>query len=397
MPIANVLKEKNGAPVKIWTDDICPNSMEQLLNTARLPFIHKHIAAMPDVHLGMGATIGSVVPTRGAIIPAAVGVDIGCGMAAVRLSLSAEHLPDNIKPLRDDIERAVPHGFVTIKGRSTKGCWAITPNSVISAWRDPFTSTGPGNWSLAERLGPIIRVTPHLAKKDAMAQLGTMGGGNHFIEVCLDEENRVWIMLHSGSRGIGNMIGQHWIKVAMKDMETHHIRNLPDKNLSYLSEGTDHFDDYIEAMTWAQDYAALNRRIMMGNVLSVLRTHSREYHFGQNVWVTRKGAVRAQEGDMGIIPGSMGAQSFITRGKGNADSFNSSSHGAGRAMSRTEAKKRFTTQDLEAMTAGVECPKDAARIDEIPAAYKPIRDVMDNQHDLVEIVHTLKQVVNVKG
>jgi tRNA-splicing ligase RtcB (3'-phosphate/5'-hydroxy nucleic acid ligase) len=396
---------EDGRHVKMWTRGVPveDQAKEQLANTARMPFIFKHVAAMPDVHLGIGATVGSVVATKGAIIPAAVGVDIGCGVMAVQTTLKATDLPDSLGQVRAEIERAVPHGFVTIKGRSNKGAWAITPNSVVSRWE-----------KLATRLERIEDKHPRLKTKNPQLQLGTLGGGNHFIEVCLDTEQTVWVMLHSGSRGIGNLIGQQFIETARQDMQRNFI-NLPNRDLAYFVEGTEHFDDYVEAMSWAQDYAAENRRAMMDSVMHVLREElrpfqlgkvavnchhnytARETHFGEEVLVTRKGAVRAGRGELGIIPGSMGARSYIVRGLGNPESFESCSHGAGRKMSRTAAKKLFTVAEHEAATAGVECRKDPEVIDETPAAYKDIEAVMAAQKDLVEIVHTLKQVVCVKG
>jgi tRNA-splicing ligase RtcB len=347
--------------------------------------------------------VGSVIATKGAIIPAAVGVDIGCGMMAVQTTLNARDLPDSLGALRTHIERAVPHGFVSTRGRARRGSWEVAPNSVVTRWT-----------RLASRLDAIVEKHPFLSAKNPQDQLGTLGGGNHFIEICLDTENAVWVMLHSGSRGIGNRIGQHFIELARKDMRKHFI-NLPDDDLAYLVEGTTHFDDYVEAMDWAQDYAAQNRQAMMDAVLRVLREDvrpfalgdvavnchhnytARERHFGEDVLVTRKGAVRAGRGELGIIPGSMGARSYIVRGLGNADSFESCSHGAGRAMSRTAARKRFTLADHVAATEGVECRKDEDVIDETPAAYKDIDAVMEAQRDLVEIAYTLKQVVCVKG
>ena len=396
---------EGGRHVKMWTRGVPveDKAKEQLANTARMPFIFQHVAAMPDVHLGIGATVGSVVATKGAIIPAAVGVDIGCGMMAVQTTLKATDLPDSLGQVRAEIERAVPHGFVTIKGRSNKGAWAITPNSVVSRWE-----------KLATRLEKIEERHPRLKTKSPQLQLGTLGGGNHFIEICLDTEQTVWVMLHSGSRGIGNLIGQRFIELARQDMQRHFI-NLPNRDLAYFVEGTEHFDDYVEAMSWAQDYAAENRRAMMDAVMRVLREElrpfqlgqvavnchhnytARETHFGEEVLVTRKGAVRAGRDELGIIPGSMGARSYIVRGLGNPESFESCSHGAGRRMSRTAAKKLFTVAEHEAATAGVECRKDPEVIDETPAAYKDIEAVMAAQKDLVEIVHTLKQVVCVKG
>jgi tRNA-splicing ligase RtcB (3'-phosphate/5'-hydroxy nucleic acid ligase) len=396
---------EGGHHVKMWTRGVPveAKAKEQLANTARMPFVFKHLAAMPDVHVGIGATVGSVVATKGAIIPAAVGVDIGCGMMATQTTLKAADLPESLGKIRSRIERAVPHGFVTIPGRSVKGAWSVAPDSVLTRWR-----------GLADRLEPIVEKYPRLQPKRPHEQLGTLGGGNHFIEICLDTEQTVWVMLHSGSRGIGNLIGQTFIELARSDMKKHFI-TLPDRDLAYLVEGTEHFDDYVEAMHWAQDYAAENRRAMMDAVLRVLREElrpfqlgdvavnchhnytARETHFGEDVLVTRKGAVRAGRGELGIIPGSMGARSYIVRGLGNAESFESCSHGAGRRMSRTEARKRFTVDQHVAATVGVECRKDADVIDETPAAYKDIDAVMEAQRDLVDIVHTLKQVVCVKG
>lgn len=392
-------------PVKMWTRGVPVEQAAeaQLLATASMPFIFKHLAVMPDVHFGLGATVGSVIPTKGAIIPAAVGVDIGCGMMAWQLTLAAKDLPDDLSMIRADIERAVPHGFVTTQGRALKGGWEVAPNSVETRWR-----------KLGERYDALVAKHPKIKHKRPVQQLGSLGTGNHFIELCLDESDAVWVMLHSGSRGPGNTIGQYFIALAREDMRTHFI-NLPDKDLAYLVEGTEHFDDYYEALTWAQDYAWENRQAMMDAVLRVLREHlppfrigaqavnchhnyvARETHFGESVLVTRKGAVNADKGAMGIIPGSMGARSFIVRGRGNADSFCSCSHGAGRAMSRTAAKKLFTLADHARDTAGIECRKDADVIDETPRAYKDIDAVMAAQSDLVDIVHTLRQVVCVKG
>ncbi len=400
------LPVEGGAPVKMWTKGVAvdPKARDQLSRAARMPFIFKHVAVMPDVHVGIGATVGSVIPTKGAVIPAAVGVDIGCGMMAARTSLHASDLPDNLEGIRSAIEQAVPHGRDVGRGKRDKGSWGDPPPEIAAAWA-----------TLAERFKRITDKYPKLEKTNNLVHLGTLGTGNHFIELCLDEKDEVWVMLHSGSRGVGNAIGSFFIELAKQDMRKWFI-NLPDENLAYFSEGTDHFDDYVEAVGWAQDFAALNRRTMMTNVVRAIRTviakpfeaeleainchHNyvqKENHFGENVLVTRKGAVRAAKGVMGIIPGSMGAKSFIVRGRGNADSFDSCSHGAGRLMSRTEAKKQFTLDDHILATEGVECRKDAGVIDETPAAYKPIEKVMAAQSDLVEIVHTLKQVVCVKG
>ncbi|UXI67835.1 RtcB family protein [Tahibacter amnicola] len=400
----NVIQE-GGAPIKAWTQGVPLEeaARQQLINMSRLPFIHRWIAVMPDVHLGKGATVGSVVPTVGAIVPAAVGVDIGCGMMAYQTTLTAAQLPDNLGAIRSAIERAVPHGFVTVQGRSNNGAWIAPPNSAVTRWRN-----------LQERYDLLVEKHPKVAHKSPLNQLGSLGGGNHFIELCLDEKDQVWIMLHSGSRGAGNAIGCYFIEKAREEMRRHYV-NLPDRDLAYLAEGSTLFEDYVNAVDWAQEYAAENRQQMMDTIVRVLREHlpaftltrmainchhnyiSREHHFGKDVFVTRKGAVSAKEGQYGIIPGSMGAKSFIVRGRGNAESFHSCSHGAGRVMSRTAAKKLISLQDHVRATAHVECRKDAAVVDESPAAYKPIEAVMKAQEDLVEIIHTLRQVVCVKG
>lgn len=395
-----------GKPIKMWTKGVPVDdkAREQLARAAKMPFIFKHVAAMPDVHVGIGATVGSVIPTKGAVIPAAVGVDIGCGMMAARTSLVASDLPDNLEGIRSAIERAVPHGRSVGRGGRDKGAWGDPPSEVIEGWA-----------TLVRRFDRITARYPQLERANHLVHLGTLGTGNHFIELCLDEEQRVWVMLHSGSRGVGNAIGRHFIELAKEDMRKWHI-NLPDEDLAYFPEGTDHFDDYVEAVEWAQDFARLNRQVMMTHVIAALRGQiakpftaeceavnchhnyvTRENHFGENVLVTRKGAVRAAKGTMGIIPGSMGAKSFIVRGLGNPESFDSCSHGAGRVMSRTQAKKEVSLAEHIADTAGVECRKDEGVIDETPRAYKPIEAVMKAQADLVEVVHTLKQVVCVKG
>jgi len=394
------------APVKMWTRGVPVDdaSKQQLLNTAKMPFVFKWLAVMPDVHYGKGSTIGSVIPTKGAIVPAAVGVDLGCGMMAVRTSLNAADLPDTLAPLRAGLEQAVPHGRSVGKGLTDKGAWSEPPAETEAAWAE-----------LAPGFAKIVEKHPKLAKSNSVKHLGTLGTGNHFLEVCLDEADRVWLMLHSGSRGVGNAIGSYFIERAKEDMRRYFI-NLPDQDLAYLPEGTQGFDDYFEAVEWAQSFALKNREVMMRHAVEALRrivtkpfdAHleavnchhnyvARENHFGENVLVTRKGAVNARAGVMGIIPGSMGAKSFIVRGKGDADSFCSCSHGAGRAMSRAEAKRRFTLADHAAATAGVECRKDEEVIDETPRAYKDIDAVMAAQADLVEIVHRLRQVVCVKG
>lgn len=400
----DILQVAGGKPVKLWTDGVPveDDARRQLLNTARMPFIFKHLAVMPDVHLGKGSTIGSVIPTVGAIIPAAVGVDIGCGMIAARTSLHARDLPDHLHGLRSAIEQAVPHGKTF--GKHDQGAWADVPAQADQAWG-----------RLAGRFKAITDKYPRLAKTNNRQHLGTLGGGNHFIEVCLDEADRVWFMLHSGSRGVGNAIGNLFIELAQADMRQH-LANLPDKDLAYFEEGSRHFADYVEAVEWAQDYARQNRELMMLAVVAAARKvlgkpfeasleavnchHNyvqREQHFGREVLVTRKGAVSAQKGQLGIIPGSMGAKSFIVRGLGNPESFCSCSHGAGRVMSRTKAKSRFTVEDQRRATAHVECRKDKEVVDEIPMAYKDIDAVMRAQQELVEVVHTLRQVVCVKG
>lgn len=391
---------KGRVPVKIYTREVEHSALEQLGNISQLPFIHSHIAAMPDVHAGIGATVGSVIPTKGAIIPAAVGVDIGCGMNAVRLSLKAKDLPDNLKPVRSAIEAMVPVGFAMHK-------------KAPKAQHSTLNALDKGILRIMEKHPGMIKMqrNPH---QTWTRQLGTLGGGNHFIELCLDENSDVWIMLHSGSRGIGNVIGRYFINLAKKDMKQH-MHNMPDKDLVYFTEGAQHFDDYVEAVHWAQDYALSNRREMMRLIVEALgktlppfdltkeaiNCHhnyvSLEEHYGAQVYLTRKGAISARDGELGIIPGSMGAKSYIVRGKGNPESFCSCSHGAGRIMSRSAAKRRFSQADLTEQTAGVECRKDAGVLDEIPGAYKDIDVVMENQRDLVETVHTLKQVLCVKG
>lgn len=399
--------EPGACAIKTWTNgiEVEEKAMQQLRNVAQLPFIHKHVAAMPDVHWGMGATIGSVIATKGAIVPAAVGVDIGCGMCAWQLSLKASDLPDSLSHVRAAIERAVPHGRTENGGKGDRGAWGSPPDINIKRWD-----------SLAEGYNRIISKHPKAKSYNGVNHLGTLGTGNHFIEICLDEDDQVWVMLHSGSRGIGNKIGQYFIEAAKKEMEKYFIGNyLPDKDLSYLVERTELFDDYIEAVGWAQNFAWENRMAMMDQILIALATvlpsfkiteqvinchHNyvaRENHFGANVLVTRKGAVRAREGDLGIIPGSMGTGSFIVRGKGNPESFHSCSHGAGRRLSRGEAKKSITLEDHAKATAGVECRKDVDVIDESPAAYKDIGAVIAAQDDLIEVIHRLKQIVNVKG
>lgn len=397
---------ENGVPIKMWTKGVPveDEARRQLENAARLPVVFKHVAAMPDVHLGIGATVGSVIPTIKAIIPAAVGVDIGCGMMAAKTTLRAEDLPDNLGPLRSAIEQAVPHGSVPRHRGRDPGSWENPPVSVDQVWA-----------TLADEFDLLCELHPRLANTNNRKHLGTLGSGNHFIEICLDEAGFVWFMLHSGSRGVGNAIGTHFIELAKKDAELHQ-RNLPDKDLAYFEEGARYFGDYVRGVSWAQKFAMRNREVMMANLIATVRkviakpfeSHveavnchhnyvQQERHFGQDVFITRKGAVSARRGELGIIPGSMGARSFIVRGLGNPESFESCSHGAGRVMSRTKAKKMFSVEDHIKATEGVECRKDANVVDEIPMAYKDIDAVMAAQQDLVEVVHTLKQVVCVKG
>ncbi|HYC78197.1 MAG TPA: RtcB family protein [Planctomycetota bacterium] len=402
----HVVVETGAAPVKAWIRGVPvePAALEQLKNVARLPFVHRWVAAMPDVHVGIGATVGSVVPTRGAIIPAAVGVDIGCGMCAVRTSLTSSQLPDDLKPLRTAIEKAVPHGRTDHGGRNDRGAWRVAPARVEDAWR-----------KLAPGYREIVGKHPRIDRGQDLGHLGTLGTGNHFVELCVDEAEHVWLMLHSGSRGVGNRIGTYFIEAAKADLRRRG-GELPDVDLAYLKEGSDLFDDYVQAVDWAQRFARENRRLMTEHALEALRgaglppfradlmavnCHhnyvAKETHGGEEVFVTRKGAVRAAQGDLGIIPGSMGAKSFIVRGKGNPESLNSCSHGAGRALSRTAARKAFTLADHAEATRHVECRKDDAVLDETPGAYKPIDAVMDAQSDLVDVVHVLRQVVCVKG
>jgi tRNA-splicing ligase RtcB (3'-phosphate/5'-hydroxy nucleic acid ligase) len=397
MPVRQEIAEGR-VPVKVYTAEIEATARQQLVNISRLPIVHHHVAAMPDVHLGIGATVGSVIPTLRAIIPAAVGVDIGCGMIATRLSLTANDLDEKkLQKIFNQISRDVPVGFDHHSERDVR---------THAAKR------------FSKGLTRIVEKHPGIRKRKKnlnwAEQLGTLGGGNHFIEVCLDETGGVWVMLHSGSRGIGNAIGSYFIELARKDAERNHVA-LPDRDLAYFPEGAQHFDDYVQAVGWAQDYARANREEMMDIVIEAMRRHlpafevttqavnchhnyvERETHYGEQVWLTRKGAIRAHKGELGIIPGSMGARSYIVRGKGSAESFSSCAHGAGRKMSRNAANKVFSLHDLAIQTEGVICRKDKGVLDEIPGAYKDIDEVMANQSDLVEVVHTLKQVVCVKG
>lgn len=393
-----VIQEQGSRPIKIWTNKVEESALVQLKDLARLPFLASNgVAVMPDVHAGIGSTVGSVIATVKAVIPAAVGVDIGCGMVALRTSLTADDLPDNLLELRQNIEQYVPTGFTQHKDDTqVEKNWG-TYGELYNKWLD-------------------LRQKYNFKVKEASVQeqLGSLGGGNHFIEICLDQQDGVWVMLHSGSRGVGNAIGREFIDIAKERCAQWHI-DLPHQDLAYLPEGTKDFDDYVEMVGWAQEYAFTNRAVMLDLVCHSLAAvvkpftildeainchHNyieKESHFGQNLWVTRKGAIRARNGDLGIIPGSMGQRSYIVRGKGNAESYCSCSHGAGRVMSRTAAKKAFSLTDLVKQTEGVECRKEEALIDEIPGAYKNIDEVMANQTELVEIVHTLKQVLCVKG
>lgn len=404
--------QDGGVPIKLWTKgvEVADNAVQQLVNTSRMPFVFKHVAAMPDVHWGMGATVGSVVATKGAIIPAAVGVDIGCGMMAAKLTINAGRLPDNLAGVRAAIERAIPHGRTDNGGRNDRGAWGDIPDDVAAAYKR----------DLMDDYTKIVEKNPKCrTQNDAPERhLCTLGTGNHFIELCLDENDNVWLMLHTGSRGAGNRIGSYFIECAKRDMERWFI-SLPDKDLAYLPEGSEFFKDYCNAVRWAQRYAEISRQLMMSKAINaiadelnssitwdgtehpVVACHhnyvSWEQHYGESVIVTRKGAVRAGAGDMGVIPGSMGTRSYIVRGLGNKESFCSCSHGAGRVMSRGEAKRSVSLEEHAKATAHVECRKDEGVLDETPAAYKNIDAVMEAQKDLVEIVHTLRQVVCVKG
>lgn len=384
-----------GQPIKIWIDDIWtnlePQALEQAKKVSRLPFIYKHVALMPDAHLGKGACVGSVIASDGAVVPSLVGVDIGCGMLAAMTNLTASDFPDSLRGLRGNIERAIPVGH----------------NSHINSSNFEKTNMDAKELTVYDQLSR--RVQERLG-----TQIGTLGGGNHFIEVCLDQNENVWVMLHSGSRNIGKEVAEKHISKAKGAMKQLFI-NLEDQDLAYFAKDTEEYQDYLHDVLWCQRYALMNRQAMFDDVFAAMRKEFRalkvvgevtschhnyvglENHYGKNVIVTRKGAIRAREGDLGIIPGSMGTKSYIVKGLGNKESFCSCSHGAGRAMSRSKAKQIFTIDDLKEQTEGVECRKDAGAIDEIPSAYKDIDTVMENQKDLVEVLHTLKQVVCVKG
>jgi tRNA-splicing ligase RtcB (3'-phosphate/5'-hydroxy nucleic acid ligase) len=400
MPIKGVLN-KARVPVKIWSDLATVESaaLDQLTNAANLPFVFKHVAAMPDVHLGVGATVGSVIATKGAVCPAAVGVDIGCGMVAYRTDLDPKVVQDKIVAIRLSIERSVPVGH--------EGNRTISKS--VDSWK---------LWQEWDNLSVIGKDKDSVTMfKRAKTQLGSLGGGNHFIEICLDTENRVWVMLHSGSRNLGKVVAERHIDKA-RDLMKQMFIGLPDPDLAYFAQGTDEFRNYVADVEWCQEYAAQNRREMMERVIKDLSyaVHNengkievdfkvnchhnylaKENHYGENVLVTRKGAVRARQGDFGIIPGSMGTRSYIVEGLGNEESFCSCSHGAGRRMSRGAAKRTYTVKDLEQQTAGIECRKDDGVLDEIPGAYKNIDEVMANQTDLVKILHELRQIMCIKG
>ena len=388
------LKFKTDKPILSWANhDLGHNEIRMAKNVASLPFVYKHVALMPDVHLGKGALVGSVLATKDAVIPAAVGVDIGCGMCAIKTPFKAKQVEGKLKKIRKDIEAAIPVGF----------------NQNKSADKSVY------NWQGWQEFKHLHNGVQHLEKK-ALHQLGTLGGGNHFIELCLDTHEQVWLMLHSGSRNIGNMLAQNHMRTA-KNLAKLAGESLPDPDLAYFVSQTDEFEAYWRDLQWAQNYAKFNREVMMARFKHIVEKHvaggkptkpllsvnchhnyaEQETHYGESVYVTRKGAVRARQEDYGIIPGSMGAKSYIVKGKGNHESYCSCSHGAGRTMSRSKAKRQFSVDDLVKQTDGIECRKDAGVIDEIPAAYKPIEQVMANQSDLVEIVATLRQVLCVKG
>ena len=402
----DVIDAGNGHIIKAWKRGVPfdENTIEQLKKTASMPFLFKHLAAMPDAHLGVGATIGTVLPTRDAIIPSAVGVDLGCGMIAQQTTLKREDFAHIALPgLRAAIEAAVPNGRTNNGGPGDRGAWGIVPESIHCIWSGQF----------AEEYEMMCKKHPGMRARNTVTQLGTLGTGNHFIELSEDESGNVWIVLHSGSRGLGNKIGTYFTDVA-KSLCKRWFITLPDPDLAYLPVHTQEFKDYKDAVTLAQKFAWENRLIMLGAVENVLRraglvfdnlehVHSHhnyvswERHFGENIMVTRKGAVRVQKGERGIIPGSMGARTYIVEGLGNRESFCTCSHGAGRAMGRRQAERTFTVEEHAAATAGIECDKSADTLDETPAAYKSIESVMAAQADIVKPVFILKQFLNVKG
>jgi len=402
-----VISEENKYPIKAWINGVPfdDHSKAQVRNIAGMPFIHKHIVVLPDVHAGIGATVGSVIPTVGAIIPAAVGVDLGCGVNAVKTTLRANDLPDNLKEIRSAIEAAIPHGRTDNGGTNDRGAWGNVPQFILDAW----AQLEPKYREIVERHGKASHKRP-------ANQLGTLGSGNHSWDLSIDENQNVWFLLHSGSRGVGNAIGSYFIEQAKKEMKRWFI-NLPDMNLAYLSEGSEYFDSYVKAVLWAQEYALINRQLMMHLAARAIQQTkllpkfelteeavnchhnyiAKERHFHADVWITRKGAIRARQKDLGVILGSMATPSYIIRGRGNPESFCTASHGAGRVMSRTEARNRFNTKDHEEATKNVECRKDKEVIDEIPSAYKNINAVIAAQQDLVEVLHTLNPVLVIKG
>ncbi len=395
----HILKEKDfKVPIYVWADleEIEEEAKKQLYNIAKLPWVFHHIAVMPDVHYGIGATVGSVIAMKDAVSPAAVGVDIGCGMAAIQTNLKASELPDSLKVIRLELEKAIPLGF---DEHSTSVYFKYLPPELLKEAEELFKNF----YDLTQKV--------HHLKTKSEKQLGSLGGGNHFIELCLDQNQQVWLMLHSGSRNIGNEIAKYHIERAKK---LSHNQDLPDPDLAVYLAGTKEMEEYRHDLFWAQRYAFLNRSVILEIYKSILKKYfphlteiqrvvchhnyvAEEYHYGSKVFITRKGAIRAGKGEMGIIPGSMGNKSYIVRGLGNKESYLSASHGAGRKMSRRKAKQLFTKEDLIEQTMGVECRKDTSIIDEIPAAYKNIQRVMELQQDLVEIVYELKQILCVKG
>lgn len=397
---------RGGVPIKVWdghgTVPIEQQALAQTAYVSMLPIIGPHVSLMPDAHFGIGSTVGSVIPTRKALIPSAVGVDLGCGVMVIQTTLTSHDVSDNAQNLFDAISIAVPHGGA--RGKET-GNWGEIPDNVAEVWKQ-----------ISPKYHEIIGKHGKISSRNAATQLGTMGGGNHAFEVCIDQNDKVWFLLHSGSRGPGNRIGEFFIELAYKDMERLGMKLPTDRNLAYLQEGSENFDDYVEALDWAQNFARLSRELMMENAVQAVRKTIRkkfdftceainvhhnyaikENHFGEDLWITRKGAISAKKGELAVILGSMGTKSHIVRGLGNPDSFHTCSHGAGRLMSRNMAKQSITLGMHRKATEGIVCRKDRDVIDESPAAYKDIDVVMNAQTDLVEITHTLKQIVNIKG
>ena len=386
---------ENGKPISVFASHMDQNAWEQATFFADLPFVHKKgMALMPDVHFGKSVPIGSVLPTVGVLVPAAVGVDIGCGMLACQLDLTAADLPTNLRKLRSDIERIIPMGS---SGRHKK-----IDEHVILSWAP-----------LDAEYKSLSDFSPKIVKNNPLDHLGTLGSGNHFIEICIDESKKVWVMIHSGSRGPGALIGQHFIDQALRRVREDGVSH---KGFGWLQDKDPLFDAYVKSVSWAQEFAKINRKVMFEKVMGVIKGHvqkdlgvvkkivschhnyvAKEIHAGETVWVTRKGAISAQNGELGIIPSAMGQESFIVRGKGSSSSWCSCSHGSGRLMSRTAATQRFTSKDMKEALRGVECRKDRGVIDEIPYAYKSIRQVMRDQEDLTEIVHTIKAIICCKG